>query len=186
MFVDAEERELFITKNKRTPEQHKAIYDKKQADIAEKQRITALDRTEKKHSFPGLFLRTDKDGMYYFVNSFSEVADRQYLVDFQWAGPSYNVISRSVTTGKDKHSSNAGKAVVGGLLFGPLGAVAGATSKRNTKVNHQTVTTSEQVEINTTAILVFVNARTREKTMQTVTCNSRLAKGYTSLRYTSL
>jgi len=184
--VDAEERELFVIKNKKTPEQYKTEYDQRQADIAERQRVLALDKAEKKYSFPGLYLREDKDGLYYFGNRFVEYTDKYYLVDFQWAGPVYNVVSHSVTTGTDRHSSNAGKAIVGGVLFGPVGLVAGAAGKKNTKINHHTVTTSEQKEIDTSALLVFINARTRERVMKQVTCNTTWAKKYTSLRYTSL
>lgn len=83
-------------------------------------------------------------------------------------------------------SGNTGKAIVGGVLLGPVGALAGATAKKTTAVNRETITITEQKEIDTNALLIFINTKTKEKVMKTVTCNSNLSQGYTSLRYTTL
>jgi hypothetical protein len=182
----AEECDFFTTAAKKSPVQFKAEYDKQQAEIAERNRIAALDHAEQKYRFPGLDLRIDQNGFYYFSRQFVEFADKYYLVDYQWSGPAYTIVEKSVTTGTDKRSGNAGKVIVGGLLLGPIGAIAGATARKTTNVNRQTLTTTEQREVNTNAILVFVNASTRERVMKNVACNSGLSQQYTSLRYTTL
>ena len=63
------------------------------------------------------------------------------------------------TTGKSKKKGVIGRAVVGGVLLGPLGALGGAAtagSKQNTKTIQKTVARIEKVD---TGRLIFTNKR---------------------------
>lgn len=180
-----EERTFFIDKNKKTPEEYKIEWDQEQARIAEQRRISALDRSEEKINIDSLFLR-HKNGLYYFDKKFNEHAVKYYLVDFQWSGPVYESTSNTVTTGKDKKSSNAGKALAGSMLFGPTGAIVGAAGKKTTKINRTSTTTTTQNEVDSSASLVFVSVDGSDKIFKTIKCNSNIAKKVMSLKYTSL
>lgn len=185
-----EDREFFETYNNQTPEEYLAYWEKKQAEKAENERIKALKqaenerikalkRAETQYNIGGLKFRKDKNGLYYFGNSFQEGAGHLKLIDFIWDGPQYDLVSK--TTGNNKTHGRAGSALVGAAVAGPVGAVVGASLGKKTKVN--TTTTTEQREKDTVAFLVFESTETGTRVQKELKCNTNIAKEIRRLQF---
>lgn len=71
----------------------------------------------------------------YYLGIYSEIAEKFEFVGFKFDGS--KVIER--TTGTTTQSSNAGKALLGGLVNGHVGAVIGSAGKRKGTINTTTV-----------------------------------------------
>lgn len=184
--LTADEAAYFTEQTKQTPAEYKKAYEKLQAQVAENKRVNELKFAEKKYNIGGLVLRSDKSGNYYFSNSFDEHADKFILTNYQWNGPLYDTVSTTRTTGNDKKQGRAGSAIVGGVVAGPVGAVVGASRKKNTKVDRTSVTTTTQKELDTECILTFINVETSEKVFKTIKCNSSIIKEITKLSFTHI
>lgn len=166
-----DDRIFFENTEKKTPEEYLAEWTQRQAEKAERDRIKALKKSESQYNIGGLKFRKDKNGLYYFGNSFREGAGHLKLVDFIWDGPQYNLISK--TTGKNKTHGRAGSALIGAAVDGPVGAVVGASLGKKTKVN--TTTTTTQQELDTVAFLVFESTETGTRVQKEIKCNTNIA-----------
>lgn len=166
-----DDRSFFEATAKKTPEEHLADWEKRQAEKAERDRIKALKKAETQYNIGGLKFRKDGNGLYYFGNSFQEGAGHFKLVDFIWDGSQYNLISK--TTGNNKTHGRAGSALIGAAVAGPVGAVVGASLGKKTKVN--TTTTTKQQELDTVAFLVFESTETGTRVQKEIKCNTNTA-----------
>lgn len=86
------------------------------------------------------FIRKDVEGLYYISNLYNEELPRFTFENLEFEGST--IIQE--TKGNIKKKSRTGSALAGGLILGPIGAVAGASRKRKNKVN--TKTTSKETE----------------------------------------
>lgn len=83
-------------------------------------------------------VRKDVNGSFYLSAIYSEKEPRYDFENLEFAGSTVT----QKTVGEVKKQGRVGSTVVGGLLAGGVGAVAGASRKRKDKVN--TVTTQEE------------------------------------------
>lgn len=72
---------------------------------------------------------------------------------------------------------------MGGVIGSSTGASIGAARGRKVKVNQQSVTNTTLQEINSTAVLSFINTKTHQKIMKTITCNTIIAKHVYTLNF---
>lgn len=87
---------------------------------------------------------------------FNKTPENLYsFVELKWDGPNYNVKTETKKTVKGK-KSGLGRAVGGGLLFGPVGAVVGAVTGKDAGTEHVDVKQTEN-EILTPGHLILKN-----------------------------
>ncbi|KRK80276.1 hypothetical protein [Companilactobacillus nodensis] len=110
----------------------------------------------------GFFLGKNEDGNYYFKDKKIpvDILEKEFSLDhFYWNGvkdTSY-IYDKGTTT---KHKHGLARAVAGGLIAGPAGAVVGATTaKRVSKDNSMTIYSSE----NTNAFLELTDLSTDQQ-----------------------
>lgn len=130
----------------------------------EEQRKTAKERkevasTERTIKVGSETIRKRMDDTYYFGTI--PIANPAKLYTFEGidhTGSTFSTVSR--TAGKTKQQGRAGSALAGGLLFGPVGAVVGASRKRKGRIN--TKTTHEERESKGLIDVAFRNVDTHE------------------------
>lgn len=91
-----------------------------------------------KGSMSSTAVRKDINGDYYLSTMYSETEPRFAFENIEFAGST--ITERTI--GDIKKQGRSGSALVGGLLAGGVGAVAGASRKKKSKVN--TKTTAEE------------------------------------------
>lgn len=89
-----------------------------------------------------IVLRKDLNGMYYLSSKYDENATRYSFERISWGGSSFS--QTTVTSGDAKTQGRMGSAIVGGALAGPIGAVAGASRGKKSKINTTSKTTTEE------------------------------------------
>lgn len=99
-----------------------------------------------------LTLRRKTTGELYFNN---DEEATYVIIDYFWDGPRNEVTVESTTTGTHRTSGKVGSTLVGGALLGPIGAIAGASGSRNTRVNEKTVSKQKEVEKASRATITF-------------------------------
>ena len=122
-------------------------------------------------------MRQKADGLIYFGFNQNVL---YHLIEYEWEGPKYTTVTNSNKTGTHTTKGKAGKigggAVVGLVVGGPVGAAVGgamgAGSKGKKSIHEHTISTTEQIEVNTPAILKFKNASTGELINLAIVCNT--------------
>ena len=173
VFTSAD-RENFTEKHKQSPEEYKQKCDDQKVD---KLITKTLKKHEKLIQIDNMALRQDIDGYYYFGSRFDPKASKYYLVGFEWGGSRYETTATTTTTGNNKQQGRLGSTIVGGMLLGPVGAIAGASRGKKTKVNQTSITTSKDgKEIKTKGICIFISKDTKKRETKFVMCDSSLAE----------
>ncbi|MFQ7667775.1 MAG: SHOCT domain-containing protein [Thomasclavelia ramosa] len=120
------------------------------------------------------------DGLVYFNN---RVENLYTIVDYIWDGPIIKTITKSETTGTEKGSSKRkGRgigAVVGTIVAPGIGTVIGAAhgtgnKKSKKKIQSNTITYDEDIEVDAQARLKLCNVETGEISTIGFLCNSEL------------
>lgn len=86
-------------------------------------------------------IRKTVDGQYY-IGLYSEEPVLYEFENFSFSGST--VIERTTTTGKTKQKGRVGSALLGGVIAGPIGAIAGGARAKNGTINSTSVTTQEE------------------------------------------
>ena len=86
-------------------------------------------------------VRKTVDGQYY-IGIYSEEPVLYEFENFSFSGST--VIERTTTTGKTKQKGRVGSALLGGVIAGPIGAIAGGARAKNGTINSTSVTTQEE------------------------------------------
>ena len=86
-------------------------------------------------------VRKTVDGQYY-IGIYSEEPVLYEFENFSFSGST--VIERTTTTGKTKQKGRVGSALLGGVIAGPIGAIAGGAGAKNGTINSTSVTTQEE------------------------------------------
>ena len=86
-------------------------------------------------------IRKTVDGQYY-IGMYSEEPVLYEFENFSFSGST--IIERTTTTGKTKQKGRVGSALLGGVIAGPIGAIAGGVRAKNGTINSTSVTTQEE------------------------------------------
>lgn len=86
-------------------------------------------------------IRKTVDGQYY-IGLYSEEPVLYEFENFSFSGST--IIERTTTTGKTKQKGRVGSALLGGVIAGPIGAIAGGARAKNGTINSTSVTTQEE------------------------------------------
>ena len=86
-------------------------------------------------------IRKTVDGQYY-IGLYSEEPVLYEFENFSFSGST--VIERTTTTGKTKQKGRVGSALLGGVIAGPIGAIAGGARAKKGIINSTSVTTQEE------------------------------------------
>lgn len=86
-------------------------------------------------------VRKTVDGQYY-IGIYSEEPVLYEFENFSFSGST--VIERTTTTGETKQKGRVGSALLGGVIAGPIGAIAGGARAKNGTINSTSVTTQEE------------------------------------------
>lgn len=86
-------------------------------------------------------IRKTVDGQYY-IGLYSEEPVLYEFENFSFSGST--VIKRTTTTGKNKQKGRVGSTLLGGVIAGPIGAIAGGARAKNGTINSTSVTTQEE------------------------------------------
>lgn len=78
----------------------------------------------------------------YYIGIYSEEPVLYEFENFSFSGST--VIERTTTTGKTKQKGRVGSALLGGVIAGPIGAIAGGARAKNGTINSTSVTTQEE------------------------------------------
>ena len=120
-----------------------------------------------------VYIRRDKNDLFYFDKGYNEEAPRFLFQAYEWAGPNIETKSVTKTTGTTKQKGRTGRSLVGGVLLGPVGAIAGSSGKRKGTIDTTAVTTNIENEKDSKAKLVFKSVETNEITEITIVNNSK-------------
>lgn len=106
------------------------------------------------------------------------------ITDFVWNGPQYKTVTKTTTKGKNKgKEKRTGRvlgAAVGTMIMPGIGTAIGAmhgsgNKKAKGKNKERSITTDEQVEVGTPAIIKLQNIVTNEITSIDFICTSKLS-----------
>lgn len=86
-------------------------------------------------------IRRTVDGQYY-IGLYSEEPVLYEFENFSFSGST--IIEHTTTTGKTKQKGRVGSALLGGVIAGPIGAIAGGARAKNGTINSTSVTTQEE------------------------------------------
>ena len=86
-------------------------------------------------------IRKTVDGQYY-IGMYSEEPVLYEFENFSFSGST--IIERTTTTGKTKQKGRVGSALLGGVIAGPIGAIAGGARAKDGTINSTSVTTQEE------------------------------------------
>lgn len=173
----------------KTVEDTKVNYQKKQEKQAEirqqymesskhtKADLTVISGLPSLTPNSNIQMRQKPDGTIYFGFNQNVLYN---LIGYEWEGPKYTTITNSDKTGthttKGKASKIGGGAVVGLVIGGPVGAAIGgamgAGSKEKKSIAEHTTSTTEQIEVNTPAVLKFKNTFSGELINLAIVCNT--------------
>lgn len=93
-----------------------------------------------KFSSPTTIRKTVDDQ--YYIGLYSEEPVLYEFENFSFSGST--IIERTTTTGKTKQKGRVGSALLGGVIAGPIGAIAGGARAKNGTINSTSVTTQEE------------------------------------------
>lgn len=110
----------------------------------------------------GIYIRRDINDLFYFSRGVDTEAARFKFVNYIWSGPDIQTRLVTQTTGETKTKGRAGSAIVGGLIAGPIGAIAGASRSKKGQTNETSISEERQYENKTLATLHFQNIETKE------------------------
>lgn len=185
--LSEDEREYFVERSGKSPEVFKEEFDRKQNEKVqkknEKQRIADEIKKERmlSLSIPKTFMSTskiiyirrDKNDLFYFNDKFSDKSTRFIFQSYEWAGPNVETKSISKTTGNTKTKGRMGRALLGGVVLGPVGAIVGASGKRKSDTNSTTITKHFENEKDGTAKFIFKAVDTDKIEEISVVMNSK-------------
>lgn len=86
-------------------------------------------------------IRKTVDGQYY-IGLYSEEPVLYEFENFSFSGST--IVEHTTTTGKTKQKGRVGSALLGGVIAGPIGAIAGGARAKNGTINSTSVTTQEE------------------------------------------
>lgn len=86
-------------------------------------------------------IRKTVDGQYY-IGLYSETPVLYEFENFNFSGS--KIIEHTTTTGKTEQKGRVGRVLLGGAMFGEIGAIAGASGKKKGTINSTSVTTQEE------------------------------------------
>lgn len=86
-------------------------------------------------------IRKTVDGQYY-IGLYSETPVLYEFENFNFSGS--KIIEHTTTTGKTEQKGRVGRVLLGGAMFGEIGAIAGTSGKKKGTINSTSVTTQEE------------------------------------------
>lgn len=109
-----------------------------------------------------IHIRRDANDLFYFSWGVNTEAPRFKFIGYVWSGPDIQTRLVTHTTGKTKTKGRAGSAIVGGMIAGKVGAIAGASRSKKGIINETSISEEQQDENKTPATLYFQNIETKE------------------------
>lgn len=107
------------------------------------QSITLPVKKQFSKTLSHISIRRDSKNYLYISKNFNSKATKYKFERFQWNGSTFT--QETVTNGVVSTKGRLGKTIVGGLAFGPVGAVVGASGKRKSKVSSISKTTNQEI-----------------------------------------
>lgn len=145
----------------------------KATDFMEEQnKLSQIDKSEKRIKVTEVsswfkdgkttHIRRDVNDLFYFSWGVNTEAPRFKFISYVWSGPDIQTQLVTQTTGKTQTKGRMGSAIVGGLVAGPIGAIAGASRGKKGRTNETSISEERQYENKTLATLHFQNIETKE------------------------
>lgn len=154
------------------PLENAASKAKTNYDLGKSERILKVVSPKTFGTNTNVYIRRNKNDLFYFDKAYNEESTSYLFQSYEWAGPDIESTSVTKTTGKTKQKGRMGRALVGGVLLGPVGAVAGASGKRKGTVDTTSVTKNIENEKDSKAKLVFKEVETGNIKEITIVNNS--------------